>query len=237
MRVPLPLDSIGHSVQGRAMNDRSDRVSGLNSAASTRTIPSPASRLPIQAVTVFCAASDRGDPAHREMARTLGRMMAEASIALVYGGGHVGVMGAIADATLEAGGRVIGIIPEFLKIREDEHLGLTELHVVDSMHERKQRMFDLSQAAVILPGGLGTLDETVEMITWRQLGLHDRPSLIVNGDGYWDPMIKLFEYIYAHNYGHGNLRDLYRVVDRVEDVIPELQRMTAPCAPVDSTRL
>ncbi len=158
-------------------------------------------------------------------------MLAENDIALVFGGGHVGLMGLAADAALSAGGRVIGIIPEFLMAREVGHAACSELHITKTMHDRKQKMAELSDAFVILPGGLGTLDETFEIITWRQLGLHEKPIVIANIDGYWDPLSELVENILEEGYAPSSNRDLIQVVDRIEDILPEIE--ASPNVPGD----
>jgi uncharacterized protein (TIGR00730 family) len=132
----------------------------------------------IRSVAVFCGSRPGHDPACRNAALALGRGLAAAGITLVYGGGRIGLMGAVADGAIEGGGRVIGVIPEFLTRREVAHPNVPDLEVTDSMHSRKQRMFALADAFVALPGGLGTLDELIEIITWRQLGLHDKPILV-----------------------------------------------------------
>lgn len=147
----------------------------------------------LESICVYCGSSNAGPPPHREMAAQLGRMMVERGIALVYGGGQVGVMGAIADAVMAAGGRVTGVIPDFLMRDEVGHTELTALEVVETMHERKARMAELADAFVILPGGLGTLEELFEIVTWRQLGLHDKPIVAVDPDGYWDPLRVLLD--------------------------------------------
>ncbi|HSR73139.1 MAG TPA: TIGR00730 family Rossman fold protein, partial [Kiloniellales bacterium] len=149
---------------------------------------------------VYCGSSNAVDPAHRAAAAALGRRAARNGVGLVFGGGHVGLMGALADAALAEGGRVIGVIPEHLKIREHGHRGLSEMIVVDSMHTRKRRMFELSDAFCVLPGGLGTLDEAFEIITWKQLGLHDRPIVLVNLGSFWDPLLRLIEHQTAGGY-------------------------------------
>ena len=140
----------------------------------------------INAVAVFCGARVGNDPAWRQAADALGRGLAKAGIRLVYGGGRVGLMAAVADAALAAGGAVTGVIPDFLRGREVAHPGVTDLVVTGTMHERKALMVQQADAFVTLPGGFGTLDETIEVITWRQLGLHDRPVLIVNLGGWGD---------------------------------------------------
>lgn len=144
-------------------------------------------------VCLYCGSSNRADPALYDAAADLGRGLAERGWRLVYGGGRVGLMGAAADAAMAAGGEVIGVIPGFLHDAEVGHHGVTRLEVVDSMHVRKMRMFDLSDAFCILPGGLGTLDETFEIMTWRQLQLHDKPIVLANLDGFWDPLLTLLE--------------------------------------------
>jgi hypothetical protein len=144
-------------------------------------------------VCVYCGSSNRADPTMYEAAAELGRGMAARGWRLVYGGGRVGLMGAAAEAVLAGGGQVIGIIPEFLHDLEVGHHGVTRLEVVESMHVRKMRMFELSDAFCILPGGLGTLDETFEILTWRQLGLHDKPIVLANLNGFWDPLLTLIQ--------------------------------------------
>ena len=141
------------------------------------------------AVCVFCGSSAPADPRYREAARALGALIARRGVDLVYGAGSVGLMGELADAALGHGGRVIGVIPVGLFAREIGHTGLTELHEVASMHERKQLMYDLSDAFVALPGGLGTLEELAEVATWSQLGLHSKPIALLDVDGFWEPLV------------------------------------------------
>lgn len=145
------------------------------------------------AVCVFCGSSRPPDPVFGGAARDLGRFLAEASITLVYGGGRVGLMGELADAALQAGGRVTGVIPVGLFSREVAHRGLTELHEVRSMHERKQLMYDLAEGFIALPGGLGTLEEVAEVATWTQLGIHAKPVALLDVSGFWSPMIHLLD--------------------------------------------
>src|SRR5712692_4643559 len=142
----------------------------------------------IRALCVFCGSSCPPDPRYRAAARALGELTAVSGITLVYGGGQVGLMGEIADAALAAGGRVIGVIPAGLFDLEVVHRQLTELREVASMHERKQLMYDLSDGFVALPGGLGTLEELAEVTTWSQLGLHAKPVVLLDVDGFWDPL-------------------------------------------------
>ena len=137
---------------------------------------------------------------------------------LIYGGGHVGLMGATADAVLAAGGEVIGVIPKHLQDWEVGHHGLTELHVVDTMHSRKQMMFELADAFVALPGGIGTLDETFEIISWRQLRLHDKPLVILDDGGYWQPMAALLEAVVTGGFADPSIADFYEVAENVQGV-------------------
>jgi uncharacterized protein (TIGR00730 family) len=174
----------------------------------------------VQRVCVYCGSSGGVAEAYRESARRTGRLLAEAGMELIYGGGHVGLMGLAADAALAAGGRVVGIIPDFLHARELTHKSLSELIVVGSMHERKQRMFERADAFAILPGGLGTLDETFECMTWKQLELHDKPLVIVDVAGYWAPFSALVDHVIASGFTNAAAREYFRVVSRVEDVLP-----------------
>jgi uncharacterized protein (TIGR00730 family) len=142
----------------------------------------------ITSLCVFCGSSTPREPRYGEMARALGTFAATRGIGLVYGGGRVGLMGELADAALQAGGRVTGVIPTGLFSREVPHTGLTEMHEVATMHARKQLMYDLADGFVALPGGLGTLDELAEVTTWSQLGLHAKPVVLLDVDGFWDPL-------------------------------------------------
>jgi uncharacterized protein (TIGR00730 family) len=149
--------------------------------------------MPLNAVAVFCGSSFGTDPAYAEAARLTGRTLAERDIDVVYGGGHVGLMGTVADAALEAGGKVVGVIPRQLDDRELSHAGVSELHVVESMHERKQLMADLSDAFIALPGGAGTLEEIAEQWTWAQLTIHAKPSGFLDVAGFWAPMRQMLD--------------------------------------------
>jgi uncharacterized protein (TIGR00730 family) len=143
----------------------------------------------LRSVCVFCGSSTPRDPRYREAAHSLGSLVAGRRIDLVYGGGRVGLMGELADAALARGGRVIGVIPTGLFRREVAHAGLTQLHKVASMHDRKQLMYDLSSAFIALPGGLGTLEELAEVATWSQLGLHQKPVALLDVDSFWEPLV------------------------------------------------
>jgi uncharacterized protein (TIGR00730 family) len=182
----------------------------------------------IRSLCVYCGASARVAQVHRDAAAELGRLLAKAGIRLVFGGGRVGLMGVIADATLQAGGEVVGIIPDHLVRLEVGHASATELIVVRTMHERKQKMADLSDGFAVLPGGLGTLDETFEIITWKQLRLHDKPIVLVDVAGYWKPLAGMVEHMIKEGFVQPAHRRLFGVVDKVEDVIPTLEAMPAP---------
>lgn len=143
----------------------------------------------LRAVCVFCGSSTPPERAYRDSTRALGAALADRGIELVYGGGRVGLMGELADACLAQGGRVTGVIPAGLFTREVGHTGVTELHEVSSMHERKQLMYDLADAFIALPGGLGTLEELAEVATWSQLGLHRKPIVLLDVDTFWDPLV------------------------------------------------
>lgn len=158
-----------------------------------------------------------------EAAERFGHLMAASNVELVYGGGGVGVMGAVARAVLSKGGKVTGIIPKFLTEIEVEFKEVTELIVTESMHARKQLMFDRSQAFVALPGGIGTVEETIEMLTWAQLGRHSYPIVIANLNGFWDPLIELLDHIIKAGFARSDIRRIYSVVERVEDIIPRVE--------------
>src|SRR5690348_17245409 len=149
----------------------------------------------VKSLCVYCGASDRVDAVYRQAAVDLGTRLGERGIELIYGGGRIGLMGRLADATRLVGGKVTGIIPEQPHYREIGHHGISELIVVGSMHERKQLMFERSDAFAVLPGGIGTIEEAFEIITWKQLALHDKPIILVDIDGYWRPFQSLVEHV------------------------------------------
>ncbi|MDF2368905.1 TIGR00730 family Rossman fold protein [Sneathiella sp.] len=184
----------------------------------------------ISSLCVYCGSRIPRDPAHIDAAKSLGKALAENGIRLVYGGGHVGLMGVIADATLNSGGQVTGIIPGHLHDIEVSHEKLTELHIVDSMHARKEKMFQTSDAFAVLPGGLGTLDETFEMVTWRQLRLHDKPIILVNYKNYWRPLLDLMAHMIEAGFVEEQARGYFTVVEELKDIIPALAK--APDAEV-----
>lgn len=145
----------------------------------------------MKSVCVFCGSNTGGDPVFLETAKALGAFLAQEGLTVVYGGASVGLMGATANACLSAGGQVVGVLPDFLKKKELEHTGLSQLHVVPSMHERKALMAELSDGFVALPGGMGTLEEFCEIVTWAQLGLHAKPCGLLNVAGFYDPLLAL----------------------------------------------
>jgi uncharacterized protein (TIGR00730 family) len=161
----------------------------------------------MKSLCVYCGSNTGANPAYLAQAVALGTRMARDGIRLVYGGGNIGLMGAVADAVLGAGGEVTGVIPKQLVDLEVAHLGLTELEIVASMHERKSRMFDLADAFVALPGGFGTLEEIVEMLTWRQLGISEKPCAILDVDGYYQPLIAMMDRMVAERFLHPGQRD------------------------------
>ena len=181
----------------------------------------------IDSVCVFCGSKFGNDPAWTRAAERLGALLAEADIRLVYGGGRIGLMGAVAQAAMRAGGRVSGVIPDHLMKLEVADTDITELVVVDSMHERKRRMFELADGFVVLPGGLGTLDETFEIVTWKQLRHHSKPIVMLDVNGYWTPFLDLVRAIVAGGFAHPAVADLYTVVATPEAVLPALRAAPA----------
>ncbi|MDU0372517.1 TIGR00730 family Rossman fold protein [Hymenobacter endophyticus] len=149
----------------------------------------------MKSVAVYCGSSAGTNPLYTEMAQEMGRVLAEQSMTLVYGGGRVGLMGAVADSVLAHGGQVIGVIPDFLVAKEVEHRGVTELHIVKSMHERKLLMADLADGFVAMPGGFGTLEELFEVLTWGQLGLHKKPVALLNVAGFYDHLLRALDHM------------------------------------------
>ncbi|MCD8562720.1 MAG: TIGR00730 family Rossman fold protein [Alphaproteobacteria bacterium] len=175
-----------------------------------------------QSICVFCASSTRVEERYIQEAGEIGRLIALAGKGLVYGGGRNGLMGAVADGALEAGGRVTGVMPDFLAQRESLHTELHQNHVVETMHERQAMMQDLSDAFLILPGGLGTLAELFEVITWKQLERHKKPILILNSYGYWGKMLDFLSQARAEHFIHTGGDDLWQVVENITEVKPLL---------------
>ncbi len=175
-----------------------------------------------KSVCLFCGSSDRSDPAYTEAARAFGEQTAQAGWRLVYGGGGVGLMGASARSAHAAGGRVLGVMPGFLRSRErlfDE----VETVVVTSMHERKTLMYDQSDAFVVAPGGVGTLEEVIEVLSWKRLDLHHKPVIFLNLNGFWDALLATMEHSIAENMTPASFRDAWSVCDTVEDAIAAMQ--------------
>jgi uncharacterized protein (TIGR00730 family) len=178
----------------------------------------------IRNICVYCGSGPGRNPAFAKAARDFGRILAENRIGLVYGGGSLGLMGETAHATLRHGGHVTGIIPGFLSEREHMLIEAQELIVVDDMHQRKHLMFVKSDAFVALPGGIGTLEEFVEQLTWSQLGRHSKPIVLVNIEGFWNPLLKLFDKMSGELFVRPGLELNMHVVDRVEDIIPAIDK-------------
>jgi uncharacterized protein (TIGR00730 family) len=169
-------------------------------------------------ICVFCGSNNGADPIYLEAAQMVGEFLAKKNVELVYGGGRVGLMGKLADTVLTNGGRAIGAIPESLAIKEVAHQGLTELHVVNSMHERKALMAELADGFIALPGGFGTFEEFCEIVTWAQLGIHQKPCALLNVGGFYDHLIALFD----HSTGQNFIRDQHRRLVIVESEIGKL---------------
>ena len=182
----------------------------------------------IQNVCVYCGSGEGRNPAYANAARQLGKSLAKAGIGLVYGGGSLGLMGAVARATLKHGGHVTGIIPEFLSARERMLTEVTELVVTEDMHERKMMMFKRSDAFVALPGGIGTLEELVEQLTWAQLGRHKKPIVLVNIDGFWTPFLSLLEHMRDQTFIRSGLEVTFKVVDTAHDILPMIIATAEP---------
>lgn len=180
------------------------------------------------ALCVFCGSRVGNDPTYAAAATRLGTLLAEAGITLVYGGGRIGLMGVIADSVTAAGGRVVGVIPDFLERREVANRAADQLIVSRSMHERKQRMFELADGFVVLPGGIGTLDETIEILTWKQLHRHTKPIVLLDLDGFWQPLLALFDAVIRRGFATDRTRSLYEVVDTTDAIIPAIRRALAP---------
>jgi uncharacterized protein (TIGR00730 family) len=177
----------------------------------------------IRNVCVYCGSGNGNYEQFGDAAEELGRALAADGVGLVYGGGGEGLMGRLARATLDAGGYVTGIIPTFLVRKEHPLTTAQEMLVVDSMHERKQAMFDRADAFIALPGGIGTLEELVEQLTWSQLGRHSKPILIANINGFWDPLIELLDHMNIEGFIREGFEARYLVAERIEDVLPMLR--------------
>ncbi|NTW82934.1 MAG: TIGR00730 family Rossman fold protein [Chlorobiaceae bacterium] len=182
----------------------------------------------ISSVTVYCSSSNKAPRDYFLAASELGHEFAARKITLVYGGGHVGLMGCIADAVMRNGGTVKGIIPRFLEERELAHYGLSELHVVETMHERKMKLAEWGDAYLVLPGGFGTIDEFMEVMTWKHLGHHRKPIILLNLNGFWNPLLRFFDRIADENMANADHSSYYTVCDTTDEVIEMLKIFPIP---------
>jgi uncharacterized protein (TIGR00730 family) len=188
----------------------------------------------IKSVCVYCGSSTRAELIYQESAFNLGKALAAAGIQLVYGGGQLGLMGLVADGVINHGGRAIGFITQDLEHIEGGHHNLSELHIVDSMHTRKLKMSENADAFVILPGGFGTLDELFEILTWRQLEMHDKPLIIANINGYWDPLKTLIHHVVEHRFARPVDEKLLLFVPTIEEIVPLLNELPVPQVDITS---
>lgn len=182
----------------------------------------------IKTICVYCGASQSTEEVYKQAARDLGKVLADNEIRLVYGGGRLGLMGLVADGVLENGGNAIGFTTEYLNEFEGGHVGLDELHVVDTMHTRKMKMSEHADAFAILPGGFGTLDELFEIITWKQLKIHDKPIILININNYWDPLIALAKHIIEVKFARPEHANIFKVINSAPDLISALKGEPEP---------
>lgn len=185
----------------------------------------------MKSIVVFCASSFGNSPVYEAVATQVGQTFAQQGIQLVYGGGKVGLMGAVANGALAAGGEVIGVIPHFLNSKEREHTGVTKLIMVDTMHDRKRLMNEYAEGVIALPGGFGTLEELFEMITWGQLGLHRKPVGLLNTNGYYDHLIRFVEHMVNEGLLRQENRDMLLVADTIDVLLDKMERYDAPLVP------
>ncbi|MFH7014577.1 TIGR00730 family Rossman fold protein [Flavobacterium sp. FlaQc-52] len=179
-------------------------------------------------ISIFCGSSFGTEAIYQEQATLLGQTLAKQNIELVYGGADVGLMGALADGALSEGGKVIGVLPGFLRSKEIAHKGLTELILVESMHERKTKINDLSDGVIALPGGFGTLDELFEMLTWAQLGLHKKPIAILNINGYYDSLLELTHTMVEKGFLKNVNQEMLLVSDSIDDLLEKMRNYNPP---------
>lgn len=182
----------------------------------------------IESIVVFCASSPGVDPSFLDFAHQVGHHLASKNISIIYGGSRLGLMGALADGALDAGGEVIGVIPRFMRKREIEHAGLTKLHFVESMHQRKALMHELSDAVIALPGGFGTLEELFEMLTWGQLGLHQKPIGILNYNNYYSSLVQFLDNAVKEGLLNESNRLLLNVSPTIELLLDEFSNYKPP---------
>ncbi len=185
----------------------------------------------MKSIIVFCGSSDGYNEVYREAAAQLGELLASRGIRIVYGGAKVGLMGAVADAALQAGGEVVGVIPAFLSAKEVLHEGLTELITTKTMHERKLKMYELGEGIITMPGGWGTMDETFEMLTWGQLGLHQKPVGLLNVNGYYDALKALSDSMVQEGFLNEFVNAAMLMSSSAEDLLEQMENYVAPEAP------
>lgn len=185
----------------------------------------------MKCIAVFCGSSSGINGTYSEHARIAGRVLAQKNIQLVYGGGKVGLMGVLADAALEAGGMVTGVIPGFLHVKEVAHAGLSEMITVKTMHERKTLIHEMTNGGIALPGGFGTLDELFEMLTWGQLGLHQKPVGILNVNGYYTQVLSAIDTMVSEGFLKGINREMVQVSDNFEDLLEKMELYQPPSVP------
>ena len=179
----------------------------------------------IKSICVYCSAVSGVPEPYKKTAGEIGAALAVRKLKLIFGGGRMGLMGVVADAALAAGGEVVGVMPKALRSREIQHTGVTQLHVVPDMHTRKSMMIELADAFIVLPGGLGTLDEALEALTWKRLRLHQKPIIIFNQDGFWDPLLVLFHHLHDKGLAHPGDLELYSVVGSIDELTKEIDRL------------
>ncbi|MFH0755791.1 MAG: TIGR00730 family Rossman fold protein [Bacteroidota bacterium] len=185
----------------------------------------------MKSISVYCGSSSGSKGVYIEAAKKLGRILAERKIQLVFGGGKVGLMGIMADAALEAGGKVTGVIPRFLHVKEVAHDGLSKMITAETMHERKILIHEMSDAVIALPGGFGTLDELFEMLTWAQLGLHQKPVGILNVNGYFTHLLQAIDTMVDEGFLRPVNREIVLVSDNVDELLDKMDYYVAPCIP------
>lgn len=190
----------------------------------------------VRRVCVYCGSGPGSDPAFAAAARAFGKILAQSKVRLIYGGGSIGLMGALATSALDHGGEVTGIIPEFLRDRELALQRVQEMIVTRTLHERKQIMFERADAFVALPGGIGTLEELVEQLTWAQLGRHTKPILLANINGFWNPLLALLDHMTELKFIRPGLSVRYHVAERVEDILPRLEEAARAAAPAETAQ-
>lgn len=176
----------------------------------------------INSLAVFCGSKSGNNPLFEEQAKALGHKLASKKIALIYGGGNKGIMGAVSNAVLEKGGKVVGIIPEILKDREHHHQGVTELIIVNDMHTRKKMLYEKCDAAIILPGGFGTMDEFFEMLTWNQLSIHDKKIFILNTAGFYDHLLAFAQTMQSESFLYDKIEDKLVVLNLADEIMEYL---------------